>query len=127
MFPPSLWAIGTDQSGAFMVESRICTVPKDDTSIYLILNFKCLTTYIKYLHFKMEIMYSILNLVALNCWMASLDLTDAYYSVKIHSDYQKYLKFQYNCHLFKDTFYANGLSSCPLQFTKTFQPPRSQL
>ena len=107
--------------------SPIFTVPKDDTSVRLILNLKGLNAYIKYSHFKMETIYSVLNLVTPNCWMASLDLKDAYYSVKIHPMCQKYLKFQYKGQLFKYTTYANGLSSCPRQFTKILKPPLSKL
>ena len=45
-------------------------------------------------HFKMESIYTVLTLVTSNCWMASLDLQDAYYSVKIHPDLiQKFLNF----------------------------------
>ena len=103
------------------------TLPKDDTSVCFILNLKGLNAYIKYSHFTMETIYSILNLVTPNCWMASLDLKDAYYSVKIHPMYQNYLKFQYKGQLFKYTTYANGLSSCPRQFTKILKPPLSKL
>ena len=76
---------------------------------------------------KWKHIYSTLNLVTPNCWMASLDLKTAYYSVKIHPMYQKYLKFQYKGQLFKYTTYANGLSSCPRQFTKILKPPLYKL
>ena len=54
--------------------------------------------------------------------MASLDLKDAYYSVKIHPDYQKYLRFCYNNKIYEYTAYPNGLSSCPRKFTKLLKP-----
>ena len=92
-----------------------------------ILTLTGLNAYITYSHFTLETICSILNLVTPSCWMASLDLTDAYYSVKIHPKYQKYLKCQYKGQLFKYTTYANGLSSCPRQFTKILQPPLSKL
>ena len=37
----------------------------------------------------MESVNTVLKLVTPNCWMGSLDLTDAYYSVKIHPDFLK--------------------------------------
>eukprot|EP00794_Sanderia_malayensis_P010704 gene10704-11849_t len=75
----------------------------------------------------METIHSILNLVTPHCWMASIDLKDAYYSVKIHESYQKYLKFKFEGQLFQYTTYANGLSSCPRRFTKLLKPPLSEL
>lgn len=54
--------------------------------------------------------------------MASLDLKDAYYSVPIHTDSQKFLKFFYQGNFFKFTAFPNGLSSCPRKFTKLFKP-----
>ena len=44
----------------------------------------------------MDTIRTVLGLVTPNCWMASLDLKDAYYSVRIHPYFQKYLKFMYN-------------------------------
>eukprot|EP00794_Sanderia_malayensis_P010193 gene10193-11240_t len=75
----------------------------------------------------METIRSILNLVTPHCWMASIDLKDAYYSVKIHESYQKYLKFKFEGRLFQYTTYANGLSSSPRRFTKLLKPPLSEL
>ena len=75
----------------------------------------------------METIHSIISLVTPGCWMASLDLKDAYYSVKIHPKYQKFLKFKFEGQLYQYTTYANGLSSCPLKFTKLLKPPLSKL
>jgi len=55
--------------------------------------------------------------------MASLDLKDAYYSVKIHPDFQKFLKFSYKGILYKYTVLPNGLCICPRYFTKIMKPP----
>ena len=55
--------------------------------------------------------------------MASLDLKDAYYSVKIHPYSQKYLRFCYNNKLYQFTAYPNGLFlNCPRNFTKLIKP-----
>ena len=107
--------------------SPIFTVPKKDGNVRLILNLKRLNSFIKNSHFKMDTIHTILKLVTPNCWMVSLDLKDAYYSVKIHSDFQKYLKFTYHGLLYKYTVFPNGLSTCPRKFTKMMKPPLSQL
>jgi hypothetical protein len=70
----------------------------------------------------MDSIFSALELITQDCWMASLDLKDAYYSVKIHPDYQKYLRFCYNNKIYQYTAYPNGLSSCPRHFTKLMKP-----
>lgn len=46
-----------------------------------------------YIHFRMEKLQSILELIIRGSFMASLDLKDAYYSIPINPDHTKYLKF----------------------------------
>ena len=107
--------------------SPIFTVPRKDGNVRLILNIENLNMFIKNSLFKMETIHTILKLVTPNCWMVSLDLKDAYYSVKIHSDFQKYLKFTYHGLLYKHIVFPNGLSTCPRKFTKMVKPPLSHL
>ena len=45
------------------------------------------------IHFKMGTLHSVINLLKRNCWFASVDLKDAYYSVPISLAYQQYLSF----------------------------------
>ena len=61
-------------------------------------------------------------MVTVECLMATLDLKDAYYCVKIDHDYQKYLRFLYDDKLYQSTVYRNGLSSCPTYFTNIMKP-----
>ena len=86
--------ICTHEKGEFI--SPIFCVPKKDGTFRLILNLKQWNSFVSYHHFKMETIHSILAMITPNCWMASVDLTDAYYSVRIHPSYQRYLKFIYN-------------------------------
>ena len=48
--------------------------------------------------------------------MASVVLKDAYYSVPIHEEYQKYLKFQWEDQLYTFTCLPNGLCVAPRKF-----------
>ena len=57
------------------------------------LNLKCLNTRVQYHHFKMDSLNTVLQMVKSSCFMASIDLKDAYYSVPIATVDQKYLKF----------------------------------
>ena len=66
---------------------------KKDGSHRMILNLKDLNTNVECHHFKMETLQSAIALMRPGCYMASIDLRDAYYSVPIDPDYKKYLKF----------------------------------
>ena len=103
--------------------SPIFTVPKKDANVRLILNLKKLNTFIQTSHFKMDSIHTVLKLVTPNCWMASLDLKDAYYSVRIHPEFQKFLKFFYHGTLYKYSVFPNGLCICPKNFAKMMKPP----
>ena len=97
-------------------------VPKDDGSYRLILNLKKFNEKVEYEHFKMENFLSATELVTENCYLASVDLRHAYYSVPIHPNYRKYLKFQWEGKLYAYTCMPNGLSNCPRYFTKLLKP-----
>jgi len=100
------------------VLSSIFIRPKKDGSHRLILSLKGLNHYVTYHHFKMDTLYSMLKLVEKDCYMASLDLKDAYYSVAVKPSHRKYLRFMWDNSLYQFTCLPNGLSSCPSKFTK---------
>ena len=102
--------------------SFIFTTPKKDGNIRLILNHKRLNESVENYHLKMDNIHTALKLITKNCWLASLDLKDAYYSVPIHGESENFLKFSYNGKLFQFTAFANGLCSCPRKFTKLLKP-----
>ena len=70
--------------------SNIFIRPKKDGSYRLILNLKNLNQFVQYHHFKMENLKSAITLMSPNCYMASIDLKDAYYSVSIDTNHRKY-------------------------------------
>ena len=61
--------------------ANLFTVPKSDSSRRTILNLKKLNTSCSTSHFKMDTIYSALKLVSKNCFFASVDLKDAFFSV----------------------------------------------
>lgn len=107
--------------------STIFCRPKPDGSHRLILNLKEFNKSVEYHHFKMDTLDSVVQLVKPGCYMASVDLKDAYYTVPIHKDHQKFLKFKFKGSLFKYTCLPNGLSSAPRIFTKLLKPVYSTL
>jgi len=113
------------EEGEFI--STIFTRPKRTGGFRMILNLSKLNDYVEYHHFKMDTLESVMKLVDPDCYMASIDLKDAYYSVPIHRDDQKYLKFKWKGVLYQFTALPNGLSSGPRIFTKLLKVPFSHL
>ena len=97
--------------------SPIFTRPKKDGSHRLILNLKQLNTFSPTVHFKMDTLSTVLKLVQRNCFMASVDLKDAYYTVRVARSHRKYLRFFWNDVLYQYTCMPNGLSCAPRKFT----------
>jgi len=107
--------------------SPIFVTPKADGGFRLILNLKKLNEHMPYIHFKMDTIDKFLKLIRRDMFMAKVDLKDAYYSVKINKNHQKFLKFYFNGTLFMFTCLPNGLCSGPRKFTKLLKPPLSHL
>ena len=107
--------------------SPIFTRAKKDGSFRVILNLKCLNTHVQYHHFKIDSLNTVLHMVKPGCFMASIDLKDAFYSVPIATADQKYLKFQWRGKLYKYVCFPNGLAFCPRKFTKLLKPVYSHL
>ncbi len=113
------------EEGEFL--SSIFPEPKPDGRIRIILNLKELNGYIQYLHFKMDSIRTVLANVTEGCFMSSIDLKHAYYTIKMDEEYQKYLKFEWENELYQYTCFPNGLAPCPRKFTKVMKVPTSHL
>ena len=109
------------------ITSPIFLRKKPDGTFRLILNLKRANEHVENFHFKMETIHTVLTLVRPNCFMASIDIKDAYYSVKIREKDQKYLKFQFQGQCYHFTCLPNGLSSGPRKFTKLMKAPLAEL
>ena len=107
--------------------SPIFVRQKKDGQFRLILNLKEFNKSVTYTHFKMDTLQTITNLMTKNCFMASVDLKDAYYTIPVHKGHRKYLKFLWNQNLYQFTSMSNGLSCCPRLFTKILKPPLTAL
>ena len=75
----------------------------------------------------MDCIQTIAKLVTPNCFKASLDLKDAYYSLPIRTADRKFLRFMWRGELYEFTCLPNGLASAPRQFTKTLKPALATL
>lgn len=66
---------------------------KKDGGHRMILNLKNLNKYANKLYFKMDSLNTIIKLVEKDCYVVSIDLKDACYSVPIATSDRKYLRF----------------------------------
>ena len=101
----------------FQVISSIFLRKKKNGSYRMILNLEGLNEFIEYEHFKMESLVFAVQLMRKNCYMASIDLTDTYYTVPVVQEHRKYLQFMWGGKLFQYACLPNGLSSAPRYFT----------
>ena len=102
--------------------SPIFLEPMPDGTYWMILNLRAFNEFVQYHHFKMDTLETAINMMTPGCFMVSIDLKDAYYTVPISTDHQKYLKFIFNGSLYQYTCLPNGLSCAPWVFTKLLKP-----
>ena len=102
--------------------SNVFLKEKRDASYRMILNLKSLNKNVAYHKFKMDTLEFVLLLVKPNCYMASVDLRDVYYTVPIAVEHRKYLRFYWNDQMYQFACLPNGLASAPRIFTKLLKP-----
>ena len=107
--------------------SPIFTRPKKDGTNRMILNLKGLNSEIAYHHFKMDTFQVALKLVTQFCFISSIDLKDAYYSVSITKHHRKFLRFSWRGQLWQFDSMPNGLALTPRKFTKLLKPVVAKL
>ena len=77
---------------------------------------------VEYQHFKQEHLAFALDLIQKDDFLTSIDLTDAYFSLSIHDDFKKYLRFSWNKQIYEFQVLCFGLASAPRVFTKVLKP-----
>lgn len=102
-------------SGIFLTE-------KSNGKKRFILNLKELNKFVSAPHFKLEDYRTAMRLISKDAYMCSIDLKDAYFSVSIHNDYKKYLRFMWQDKLWEFQVLAFGLNIAPYIFTKLMRP-----
>ena len=85
--------------------------PKKDGSHRVIFNLKTFNKSVAFYQFKMDTLETAIRLMTPGCFMTSIDLRDAYYSVPIASEHQKCLKFFWPYQLYAFNCLPMGLTS----------------
>lgn len=104
--------------------SPVFLVPKSDGSWRTVINLKSLLLYrfVAAPHFKMESVQTVKGLIKEGDWMAKLDVKDAYLTVPIHPQHQKFLQFRWKSQTWQFKVLPFGLNSSPHAFTKLLKP-----
>ena len=98
--------------------SNIFLVKKKNGKYRPVINLRKLNEFVEYNHFKQETLDIVLKSINKNNFFTSLDLTDAYFSIPMHSSSIKYLKFYWKDKLYAFQCLPFGISSAPRIFTK---------
>ncbi|XP_068128007.1 uncharacterized protein [Hyperolius riggenbachi] len=73
--------------------SPVFLIKKPQGAFRFILNLKGLNRAVKYRKFRMDNVKSVITLLQKDCFLASLDLKDAYLHVPVHLESQQFLRF----------------------------------
>ena len=106
----------------YLFLSRLFYVKKKNGKFRPILDLSRLNTFVQTPSFAMETLDRILKFVNQVMWAASLDVTDAYLSVPIHPDFQKYFCFLLDGVIFMFRRLPFGLTTAPWAFSRVMRP-----
>ena len=107
--------------------SFLFVVPRKDGGHRPVINLKPLNSFIPYEHFKMESIHMLKDLLRKGDYMVKIDLKDAYLTVPVWKNHQKYLRFLWKGSLLEFACLPFGLASAPRVFTKLLKPLPSVL
>lgn len=107
--------------------SRIFITPKNDGSFRLIINLKELNEFVITEHFKLEDQKTVVKLLSKDCFLATIDLKDAYYLIPMFETHKKYLRFKFENKIFEFQCLPMGLCTAPFVYTKLMKPVISYL
>lgn len=120
-------AISKTNPDNFQILSRLFTVKKANGKDRMILDLSKINDQINKVSFRMETVEDIMNTLEQNDYMASIDLSDAFFSVPIHDSCKKYLCFQFDNQTYHFNVLPFGMSSSPRIFSKVLKPVISHL
>lgn len=108
--------------------SNIFFRPKKDGRVRIILNLKSFNKhFLEKMHFKMETLQSAIDAMRQNCYFGSVDLSEAFYSVKIRESDRRFFRFWHKGIKYQFTALIMGLTHSPRVFTKILKPVFAKL
>ncbi|XP_048590532.1 uncharacterized protein LOC116601217 [Nematostella vectensis] len=102
--------------------SPLFTVPKKGRGFRPVINLKGLNHFQEYQHFKMQGVTMLKDLLRRGDLLTKIDLKDAYLTIPISKQDQKYLRFRWKNQLWQFLSLPFGLAKAPRVFTKILKP-----
>ena len=101
---------------------HLFTAPKKSGGTRPVINLKVLNRTLKIPTFKMLTVQQLMNSVQPGEYAASLDLKDAYFHLKMHKGFRKYLRFCCQGQVYQFKALPFGLATAPRVFTMLIRP-----
>lgn len=98
--------------------SRLFLVPKPNHKWRPVIDLSALNRYLVVPHFQMETAKTIRQSLQQGEWTTSLDLSDAYYHLKIRPRFRKYFRFHFRGVVYQYLAMPFGLATAPSEFTE---------
>lgn len=102
--------------------SRVFTVKKSNGKNRMIIDLSDLNNCVSKVSFRMEGIDTIKSLIEHGDFVASIDLSDAFFTIPLHSDSKKFTTFQFDQKRYSYNVLPFGLTSSPRIFSKMLKP-----
>ena len=107
--------------------SNMFLVPKKTGDLRPVINLKPLNEFVAKIHFKMEGIHLVQDLIQPGDYLATIDLKDAYFSIPIFPRDRIFFRFLWDEKLYEFTCLPFGYSLAPRVFTKVLKPVMATL
>ena len=114
------------QTGDY-VSNLFARLKKEPGRVRLIANLKSLNEWVKFVHFKMEGVEDVINLMRPGMYMVSIDFTSSFYSISVDPRFRKYLKVIALGEVLEFQALPMGYGRSPLIFCKLLKVPLAYL
>lgn len=107
--------------------ARLFVIPKRTGGWRPVLDLSPLNRFLRPVPFRMETPHSVRMSLRPGDWVASIDLSDAYFHLLIHPSHRKWMRFAWRGRVYQFRALPFGLSQAPWIFTKAVLPLASTL